>query len=101
MSFFTVSKVFELWDTFFIVVRKRPLILLHWYHHVTVLCVCPVSVCVSVSVSVCVCVCVCVCKCVCVPWLQPSAIVYQSVLVCVSATWFGATSVRTALLAPV
>jgi hypothetical protein len=37
MSFFTVSKIFELWDTFFIVVRKRPLILLHWYHHVTVL----------------------------------------------------------------
>ena len=39
MSFFTVSKIFELGDTFFVVVRKRPLILLHWYHHVTVLCV--------------------------------------------------------------
>ena len=63
MSFFTVSKVFELWDTFFIVVRKRPLILLHWYHHVTVLCVCPVSVCVSVCVCVCKCVCVSVCVC--------------------------------------
>ena len=37
MSFFTVSKVAELLDTMFIVARKKPLILLHWYHHVTVL----------------------------------------------------------------
>ncbi|KAI1714522.1 GNS1/SUR4 family domain-containing protein [Ditylenchus destructor] len=34
---FAFSKVFELIDTAFIVARKRPLIFLHWYHHVTVL----------------------------------------------------------------
>lgn len=34
---FIISKVFELVDTIFIVLRKRPLIFLHWYHHVTVL----------------------------------------------------------------
>jgi elongation of very long chain fatty acids protein 6 len=34
---FAMSKVFELVDTAFIVLRKRPLIFLHWYHHVTVL----------------------------------------------------------------
>uniref|UniRef100_A0A915E0D0 Elongation of very long chain fatty acids protein n=1 Tax=Ditylenchus dipsaci TaxID=166011 RepID=A0A915E0D0_9BILA len=34
---FAMSKVFELADTAFIVARKRPLIFLHWYHHVTVL----------------------------------------------------------------
>jgi elongation of very long chain fatty acids protein 6 len=27
-------------DTFFIVARKKPLIFLHWYHHVTVLAFC-------------------------------------------------------------
>ncbi|CAG0887979.1 unnamed protein product [Cyprideis torosa] len=31
------SKVLELGDTAFIVLRKKPLIVLHWYHHVTVL----------------------------------------------------------------
>lgn len=35
---FTVSKVLELGDTVFIVLRKQNLIFLHWYHHVTVLC---------------------------------------------------------------
>ncbi len=34
---FTISKVYELGDTLFIVLRKQPLIFLHWYHHVTVL----------------------------------------------------------------
>ena len=34
---FVISKVYELGDTAFIVLRKQPLIFLHWYHHVTVL----------------------------------------------------------------
>jgi elongation of very long chain fatty acids protein 6 len=37
---FIFSKFPELFDTFFIVLRKRPLIFLHWYHHVTVLLFC-------------------------------------------------------------
>ena len=34
---FLVSKVVELGDTAFLVARKRPVIFLHWYHHVTVM----------------------------------------------------------------
>lgn len=34
---FVVSKVMELGDTVFLVLRKRPVIFLHWYHHTSVL----------------------------------------------------------------
>ena len=34
------SKVAELLDTFFLLVRKRPIIVLHWYHHLSVLLFC-------------------------------------------------------------
>ena len=34
---FTMSKFAELGDTFFLVARKRNVMFLHWYHHVTVL----------------------------------------------------------------
>lgn len=37
---FIFSKVPELFDTAFIVMRKKKLIFLHWYHHVTVLLYC-------------------------------------------------------------
>jgi len=37
---FVLSKVPELGDTVFIVLRKQKLIFLHWYHHVTVLVYC-------------------------------------------------------------
>ncbi|CAD5210492.1 unnamed protein product [Bursaphelenchus okinawaensis] len=34
---FCMSKIAELGDTIFIVLRKRPLMFLHWYHHVATL----------------------------------------------------------------
>lgn len=37
---FVLSKFVELFDTFFIVVHKKKLMLLHWYHHITVLLFC-------------------------------------------------------------
>lgn len=37
---FVFSKIPELGDTAFVVLRKKPLIFLHWYHHVTVLLYC-------------------------------------------------------------
>jgi elongation of very long chain fatty acids protein 6 len=40
VQLFCLSKIPELVDTFFIVIRKKPLIFLHWYHHVTVLAFC-------------------------------------------------------------
>lgn len=35
-----LSKLPELGDTLFVVLRKQPLIFLHWYHHITVLIYC-------------------------------------------------------------
>ncbi|ESO08755.1 hypothetical protein HELRODRAFT_190584 [Helobdella robusta] len=40
---FAASKFVELGDTFFLVFKKRPVIFLHWYHHVTVLIYCAYS----------------------------------------------------------
>ena len=40
VQLFVFSKVPELVDTAFIVLRKKPLIFLHWYHHITVLAYC-------------------------------------------------------------
>ncbi|KAL3902640.1 MAG: hypothetical protein SGPRY_011983, partial [Prymnesium sp.] len=34
------TQLAELLDTFFLLLRKSPVILLHWYHHVTVLLFC-------------------------------------------------------------
>jgi elongation of very long chain fatty acids protein 6 len=31
------SKVLELFDTVLLALRRKPIILLHWYHHITVL----------------------------------------------------------------
>jgi hypothetical protein len=35
-----VLYISELFDTFFIVIHKKPLIFLHWYHHISVLLYC-------------------------------------------------------------
>jgi elongation of very long chain fatty acids protein 6 len=40
VQMFVLSKLPELGDTVFIVLKKKPLIFLHWYHHVTVLLFC-------------------------------------------------------------
>lgn len=40
VQLFILSKFPELMDTFFIVIHKKPLIFLHWYHHITVLIYC-------------------------------------------------------------
>jgi elongation of very long chain fatty acids protein 6 len=40
VQLFVLSKFPELVDTFFIVIHKKPLIFLHWYHHITVLAYC-------------------------------------------------------------
>lgn len=40
VQMFALSKFPELIDTLFIIVHKKPLIFLHWYHHVTVLLYC-------------------------------------------------------------
>ena len=40
VQLFILSKIPELFDTAFIILRKKPLIFLHWYHHVTVLLYC-------------------------------------------------------------
>jgi hypothetical protein len=33
MALFCLSKIPELMDTVFLVIRKRPVIFLHWWHH--------------------------------------------------------------------
>jgi len=40
VTLFVLSKIPELIDSVFIIIRKRPLIFLHWYHHITVLLFC-------------------------------------------------------------
>lgn len=37
VTLFMYSKFAELFDTFFIIAHKKPLMLLHWYHHTSVL----------------------------------------------------------------
>jgi len=37
---FALSKIPELFDTLFLILQKKPVIFLHWYHHVTVMLYC-------------------------------------------------------------
>jgi hypothetical protein len=37
---FCLSKIVEFADTFFLIIRKRPIIFLQWYHHITVMVFC-------------------------------------------------------------
>jgi elongation of very long chain fatty acids protein 6 len=39
-QYFILSKIPELVDTVFLVLKKKPVIFLHWYHHITVLLYC-------------------------------------------------------------
>ena len=45
MFMMSVSKLLELTDTYFIVLRKQKLIFLHWYHHITVFMYCSLQYC--------------------------------------------------------
>ena len=40
VQLFVFSKIPELFDTFFLVTRKKPVLFLHWYHHCSVLLYC-------------------------------------------------------------
>ena len=40
VQLFILSKIPELVDTVFLVLKKKPVIFLHWYHHITVLLYC-------------------------------------------------------------
>ena len=40
IQLFVYSKIPELLDTLFIIARKKPLLFLHWYHHISVLLFC-------------------------------------------------------------
>lgn len=46
---FVSSKLFELGDTYFVILRKQKLILLHWYHHITVFMYCWWNYCLLIS----------------------------------------------------
>ena len=45
MFLFALSKLPELADTYFIILRKQKLIFLHWYHHITVFIYCWLQYC--------------------------------------------------------
>mgnify|MGYP001201883821 CR=1 FL=1 len=49
MALFIYSKFFELIDTLFLILHKRDVIFLHWFHHLTVLLYCWQAFCYGVS----------------------------------------------------